>query len=324
VTVNPSGGLYQYPVTESGYYNFNFTEATGVATNEVAAIINGTCSCMCHREMTDFTLEYRKIIKGALLSCSLMYSNRAADELVPGQNIISQQDGNVDWMTIAQINNSSTYPLAPSAIMNNLRGCPQHQWRMNEAKNGAFAFLKPENILEQWKLKTMTQNPAVGGNYSTGAVPLVEPYYLNAPEPYLVVSTHTTPGPSTVTPLQDGMFTFQWCLEYTTGSTWVEQDMGLVQPTIIEDAVFGLRMAPQFHDNPFHFMDIINFARENIFPIASQILGAASGIAPPQAKVPLMIASGITGYLSKEKKNKPKTSSQRNPRSIGRRLYVRP
>jgi len=311
-----STATFTYTVPTSGYYNFAFDESTGVVNNAITAIIAGTCSCMCHREVQDFYLNNVKINTGVVTAFSAMYTNKGGTEFSVGEIVGAQLDGDLNWMSA--LNLSTGAQQAPAAAATNIKILPQHVWGKQPTENGFYCFKKP-NDPDEFRLKRLLENPQMAFQYGTGTQ-LTEPYQLDTDEPYLVILPHIPVSVGTNnTLIQAGDYVIHWCLEYGTFNSWDAPRSSNVKPSQLMDIVNAMKVAPQFHENPLHFGDIVSFVRQKILPVAASIMGSLSVVAPPNIKPFLVGGSMAAGMLSQAAPEK-----NRVKRKAKRPIYARP
>jgi len=309
VTATTNGaGEYVYAIPFSGYWNFSVGTADGIVIGSVSVKYSANGATFRHLEIQDFSVEFQSIQQHRVLSASLMYSNRASEGYSSGNITIAQLGGNMDWMSVCGLNTLTTYPLAPGLTQQFLRSLPASQYNNTTTLQGAYAFIKPQDIKNEWAFQLTTENSSVGA-INPSVEPDVTPFLLNDKRPYLACAVHQNPTTSSV---QEGIWTFAHATEAITTSSWKATNFCNIDPNIFDSAIFELRTVPQFHENPSHFSDIIDFARTKIFPMARDVLGGLSAVVPPQFRPFTMGGSVVAGLLSKdEKKNPPKRMGRR-------------
>lgn len=115
-------------------------------------------------------------------------------------------------------------------------------------------------------------------------------------------------------------------VEYATADTWVATTTPQSQPYEFDQALQMVRMAPQFHDNPMHAREILNFVGSAAktawrmapslaaalqftpWAAAGRAIGTVHALADPAVRKVEAYIEGRLDEKAKEKKQKPKTS----------------
>jgi len=312
LTLTSSGsGTYSYTVPASGYYNFHISDSSG-SINNVSAVISDApnpCSHFCHLAQKWFGANYASMEAVRVDSVALMYSNSAADNYTNGFCVGFQQPGEADWQQTLGV--AGTVNSANGAY-GSITALPQERWGQTYAKKGHYTFLKPDEEDDLIMKKIATNNG------------LLEPYSLVDTGSwigiYIVIQPNTSgSGP----PSQAGVYTICWYNEFYSTNGYFERKRPTQLPSYSKDMLFKMNDIPQFHENPFHFMDIVKFANRHIFPIATTLTSAISSALPPQYQAAGAAVGAGVGLLSGASQSIEKMNRAPKPTSTRGRVGVR-
>ncbi len=139
-----------------------------------------------------------------------------------------------------------------------------------DSVNGIYGFLKPTqpedfNFLDESEVAFQSSSRSLCA------------FKLIPPSDFLVVAFETT-----VSGGADGYFTTAWGLEYRTVDSWRDTRVSEMSTEEANLAIKLVARMPQWHENPFHFSDIINWLSDKASDayefIKAHLPGVVSGL----------------------------------------------
>lgn len=136
-------------------------------------------------------------------------------------------------------------------------------------KKGIFGFMKAQGPKSYQPIAPVSGVPSItSGGFTTYVpdLPSSGGYVYNPIFPidgFMEMSLKAVKTSTSDSEFQSGTghLTVCWGIEYTTDDTWVESALPEASPQSWDSASYRIRDARQFHENPLHIRDIMNFLR---------------------------------------------------------------
>jgi hypothetical protein len=242
-------------VPKSGYYAFSFQMVAETGTLSMNNLTYSSSSstfqhlCIPHYDVNVLSVDGIRVI-----SASGMYTNEAAPINAQGKVVGVQLPVQVTWMDyirgspISQLTSTGEAATQPAAT-------------------GIYGFLKPTQPSD-FNINTHVQ---VVDNI------LVDSFYpLGHDSAFLAIGVSITTLAG-----QDGYFTFAFGVEYQTTDVWREVTISPCSEQLYDAALRSLRPMRQWHENPLHMGDIMNWIKK----AGSAIVGGIQKYGPTVMKV---------------------------------------
>lgn len=263
-------------VTKSGYYAFEIIPSASI-NSWFSLIVNSSSDFMGHLPVPYISRKAASVQAVRTNAVSVMLTCEASALNASGKVSGFQTPAGISWMNYLGTD-----------CFNNVASSQNASTR--QLINGTYGFLKPSAI-EDFDMETPF---TISGGQVIGM-----DYDLIPKRDYLVVAAETAATATNVYPGGDCYLTASWGLEFRTDDVWYV----CIPPTLTTEdfnrQVAAIRYLQQWHDNPLHFSDIVNFfksAGRKTLKYAPSLLAAISHIPSPYSKS-LGIASGIAEGL---------------------------
>lgn len=265
-----------FSITSSGYYAF---EILPVATMSTLYTLTMICSSdfMGHRPVPYLNTKQASIQAVRTNAVSIMLTCEAAPITASGKVTGLQTPAGVAWTNYLGTGCFNRVASSQGASTRQLI-------------NGTYGFLKPsqQRDFDMDTPFTISGGTVVGMDYD-----------LIPQHDYLVIAAETAASGSSTYPGGDCYLTAAWGLEFRTDDVWFVS----IPPTLTTEEfnkqVAAIKYLQQWHDNPLHFSDIVNFfktAGRSVLKYAPSVLSALATVPTPYARH-LGIASGIADGL---------------------------
>jgi len=236
-----------FNVVIPGYYSFRLRMiGTNPATTlQLFSYANSGSQIMCHLP-ANVTVGNEALMSDIrTLTASICVTNEASDLYRSGMAVGAQIPGNEAWWSFAQGN-----PLK------NLSGQNKSNSGRLLLDKGIYGFLKITNAEDVNFESTFNVSMVAGTPQFVG----VE-FALIPKRDYLFIGMETASVGGSY-PGGDLYLTAAWALEYRTNSQLIEQELTNYTTAETIVAVETLRRMPQWHENPLHLSDMLQFAQQ--------------------------------------------------------------
>jgi hypothetical protein len=251
--------IWTYSLAEAGYYAIDLYYTVGLQTGVASVNIIGTSGNFAHLTLPGIE-DHRSIVTGIRVNAAaLMLTPHGSSATLAGTVTGVQLQTGVSWRTavktpdlLTAFDDSTEMPL----------------------KKGIYGFMKPSS----------THVYDIQIPFKTNSNGVLKSYYV-APQPingWLVISASTG--------LEDGAYPGGSChltatfgVEFSTKDAWQYTSPPLYSTLVFDQAQEILRTAPQWHENPAHWADILNFLRKTgkgVLSMAPTLLAVARILAP--------------------------------------------
>lgn len=224
--------------SDRGYYIVKFRNGTAnpITTLTVHATLYQSAAVFCHKTLPYLYQKMAAIEEVRVNAYSLMFSNKAALLNLSGKIAAYQSPGSVTW---------DSWALGGFGQVSSANGAVQL-----DARNGIYIFGKatmPEDFDYVDAIQT-----------DVGSVSKLA-YDLDSTRSYVVIYSEisTTAG-------QDAYWTRSFGVEFLTKDQWFDVCPPEYSEEMFRQALVLLRDLPAIHENPLHWEDIKNFAKQAV------------------------------------------------------------
>jgi len=258
-SVGTASGSATFTTTRAGYFSF---EISMNSKSKVSAILKSKAGSLAHLPMNGVTDKLAVLQSIRTTAASIMITCEASALQKAGAVCGYQAPAGNTWYGFATSGN-------PYSAISQLSGAV-----CKELKNGMYGFLRPASVLD-----FSMDVPIV---LDKGSV--VKATYSLVPEHEFLIIAAKTPEVGGYYPGGDCYLTACWGVEVRTSDPWFAMIPPQISSTEYSRHLEILKSVPQWHENPLHFSDIVNFlsgAGKKVLKYGPGILGALSKIPSP-------------------------------------------
>lgn len=241
-----TGATYQYSFTaaKNGYFAFSLSCDAEENATLTEVQLAGDSFCFGHRAIPSFDTNVAKIQSSRILGASIMLSQNSSVTNMQGKIAGAQLSGERNWMDF--INAYDSFTGVKSS-------------RVLEAINGIYGFIKPSSDLDfVYKSYHSTDDLTVTDSWW----PIVQTELAK-----LVVYPKITNPDG-----QDMYWTLAYAIEYLSDDQFVALGTSSINQTAADRALEVIKHLGQWHENPLHVKDIMNYIKQKVKPIAKGVV----------------------------------------------------